>query len=395
MFNTPCTETIAHYTRGMATMFFIMQAVLVFPSRRRDRMTYLLFVTVLYLSVCYVKDAVFLFGEFAGQEYVDDMVSIIDSTCTPFVCAYFCEATSPGFATVRRVSVLWLLFAAFIPLYAVFHAPWVVTAVFGLSLVVSLLTVVLVLVNAVRYNRCLTDNYSYTKDIDVRWIVKSTVVYFLWFFAYCFCFSPSSGFGEVAFDFFSIVFWSTLVVFSRRHRVVKEMLPHAQDIGMVVAEAALVVSADVDSMANDNPGVSVPVAGKNKKRAVASDIDRRQETKDDWFAVRLQHCMTIDKLYLNPRLSLADLAAAVATNKSYLSEYINRSGKTFYDFVNEYRVAEACLLIDDMPNAERLPMSEVAARSGFNSISTFNRYFFKIKGATPTDFLRRKTKNAG
>lgn len=95
------------------------------------------------------------------------------------------------------------------------------------------------------------------------------------------------------------------------------------------------------------------------------------------------------KLYLNPLLSLNDLARAAGCNKTYVSTFINSQGKTFYDYVNEYRISEACRIMES--SDERLSMSDVATRSGFNSMSSFNRYFSKIKGATPTNYYHRLT----
>lgn len=74
------------------------------------------------------------------------------------------------------------------------------------------------------------------------------------------------------------------------------------------------------------------------------------------------------------------------SNKTYISSYINSQGKTFYDYVNEYRISEDCRMKDT--SEEHLSMTEVSMRSGFNSISSFNRYFLKIKGVTPTNYYR-------
>ena len=98
--------------------------------------------------------------------------------------------------------------------------------------------------------------------------------------------------------------------------------------------------------------------------------------------------METEKLYLNPHLSLNDLASAAGTNKTYISTFINSRGKTFYDYVNEYRIAEACRILDT--SSERLSMADVATRSGFNSMSTFNRYFLRIKGVSPSAYYRSR-----
>ncbi|MGM9692094.1 MAG: helix-turn-helix domain-containing protein, partial [Alloprevotella sp.] len=86
------------------------------------------------------------------------------------------------------------------------------------------------------------------------------------------------------------------------------------------------------------------------------------------------------KPYLNPKLSLSDLAQEMHINSTYLTTVLNRGiDKSFYDFVNEFRIMEACSIIDEHPK-----LSNVASRSGFCSLSTFKRSFLKVKGMLPS-----------
>lgn len=51
-------------------------------------------------------------------------------------------------------------------------------------------------------------------------------------------------------------------------------------------------------------------------------------------------------------------------------------------------VKKACEIIDEMSSENKLSMQEVAEISGFNSISTFNRAFFRKTGSTPGEYAR-------
>ncbi|MBT8184278.1 MAG: AraC family transcriptional regulator [Eudoraea sp.] len=62
-----------------------------------------------------------------------------------------------------------------------------------------------------------------------------------------------------------------------------------------------------------------------------------------------------------------------------------RTNKTFFQFLIELRIAHACSLLTSDTS---LPISEIAARSGFGSISNFNRKFKAIKGVTPSAYFR-------
>ncbi len=84
-------------------MFFIMQVASIYSLRKRDRMIYFLFIAISYITLCYIKDAGFLFTPWIESHFMEDLVSIIDMTCTPFVCAYFYEATSPGVIKGRHL----------------------------------------------------------------------------------------------------------------------------------------------------------------------------------------------------------------------------------------------------------------------------------------------------
>lgn len=63
-----------------------------------------------------------------------------------------------------------------------------------------------------------------------------------------------------------------------------------------------------------------------------------------------------------------------------------RTRKTFFDFLNELRISEACKLLLN----KDLSISEAAFEVGFNNISNFNRKFKSIIGLTPTEYSKRK-----
>ena len=103
--------------------------------------------------------------------------------------------------------------------------------------------------------------------------------------------------------------------------------------------------------------------------------------------------MDEDKLYLNPKLTLQDVSAAIGTNRTYLSDYLNKILKTtFYEYINALRIRRACELIDSMTQENKRSMLEISELSGFNSISTFNRSFAKMIGVTPSQYLAKKQK---
>lgn len=90
--------------------------------------------------------------------------------------------------------------------------------------------------------------------------------------------------------------------------------------------------------------------------------------------------------YLNPNLSIADVAKEVCTNRSYVAKAIKvYSGRNFCQFVNSYRVDYAVALSKKEPD---LKVCELSFRSGFNSPTAFSIAFKLIRGMPPGEWLR-------
>lgn len=108
----------------------------------------------------------------------------------------------------------------------------------------------------------------------------------------------------------------------------------------------------------------------------------------DQLYEQLTHLMTQKTFYKNNDLSLSDLATELDTHQNYLSQIINeKEGKSFYDYVNTFRVEEFKRLIG-LPAQQQFTLMATAYECGFNSKSSFNRYFKKITGQTPSQYVK-------
>jgi YesN/AraC family two-component response regulator len=106
--------------------------------------------------------------------------------------------------------------------------------------------------------------------------------------------------------------------------------------------------------------------------------------------IELIELMVRDKLFLNKDLTLVALAEQLQTNVSYLSLTLNqRFEKNFNDYINSYRVKEACSLMDNAPD-RKLTIEGIANLSGFNTRSTFYKAFSKELGVSPTEYQQSK-----
>lgn len=114
-----------------------------------------------------------------------------------------------------------------------------------------------------------------------------------------------------------------------------------------------------------------------------------EEKSIDLFS-RLEELMRDKALYKDKFLTKEKVAEALGTNRTYLSQVINKqTSLTFTQYINEFRINEAIKL---MNNAEgETPLKAIASDIGFNSMTTFYKAFENIVGMTPSQF-KNKTK---
>ena len=102
---------------------------------------------------------------------------------------------------------------------------------------------------------------------------------------------------------------------------------------------------------------------------------------------QLNQIMSGEKLYCESELSLSELATRLNTQPNYLSQVINeREGKNFYDYINSQRIEEFKRLAVS-PDNRKYTLLALAEQCGFNSKSSFNRYFKKVTGQSPSEFM--------
>jgi len=97
-----------------------------------------------------------------------------------------------------------------------------------------------------------------------------------------------------------------------------------------------------------------------------------------------------EKPYLNPELSLQELADKLEVKRHVLSNVINHiHHKNFYEFINHYRVEEVKLMLTN-PKNKHLKLISLAYDAGFNSKATFNRIFKQTTNMTPSQFILKQ-----
>lgn len=102
---------------------------------------------------------------------------------------------------------------------------------------------------------------------------------------------------------------------------------------------------------------------------------------------KVQSLMEKEAVYLNPELTIREMASKLDTSVSLISQVINTGfGKNFNQFVNDFRI-EAFKKAARDPANNRYNLLSIALDCGFNSKATFNRVFKNSTGLSPKDFL--------
>ena len=115
---------------------------------------------------------------------------------------------------------------------------------------------------------------------------------------------------------------------------------------------------------------------------------RRNEKEADFYRrlyERVIMVMEKEQLFLQPNLSLTELAQKAMTNRTHLSNAINTiSHRNFNVWLSEYRVNYFIELIHQKKDAQ---IDQLIREAGFSSRSSFYRQFKNIKGITPKQFM--------
>ena len=104
--------------------------------------------------------------------------------------------------------------------------------------------------------------------------------------------------------------------------------------------------------------------------------------------MKIEKLMQEDKIYKDSSISIEKAAASIGSNRTYLSQCINKNtGKSFRQYVNGYRIHEALTLLSDLEHD--MPVKAIAVDSGFCSFSTFAKLFKEEVGMSPSVYREK------
>ncbi len=204
------------------------------------------------------------------------------------------------------------------------------------------------------------DNYSYSNRINMNWL-RYTIL----------------GIGSV---------FITAAVVSVFREMLGFQFPFNADILFYSIIVSFVVYIGYSGIRQQNLFSNTVISEEElakteseyKKSGLKSDI--AIEKHDE-----LLELMKKEKPYLNPKLTLTELAQGLSVSSNHLSQIINQYEQVnFHDFVNKYRVDE---FIKRAQSNKEFSILAHALDSGFNSKSSFNSVFKKYKSVTPSQYI--------
>ena len=132
--------------------------------------------------------------------------------------------------------------------------------------------------------------------------------------------------------------------------------------------------------------ITEPEKNKYNSRYVNSTLSAQEK---QLLEERIQNIMNDTAAICKNEFSLHTLAEQVQSNYKNVSQVINEQfGMNFNQLLAQYRVREACRMIDNETAKNRLSLSGVAASVGYKSHASFVAAFKSVTGMLPSEYQK-------
>lgn len=349
-------------TYGMAIMFYSMMAWL-FWFRSRGRAKHMIAFIMLMIALQNVKDLAIIDTDNAYDPSLSAIATCVDIIAVPIYGFILVELCRPGWIKTRWMVMTEVPFVVMSMLYVLTQNHLFYMLLWVLSLAYGLWCIVWMIHDLPRYHRWLKNEYSYQENINLHWLRGVTLLFFIILCIWVVdCIYPSTLIDTI-YILSSLVGWMVVCYFiNRQELVIKEVI---DSLPTETAEPLAPAAADGETEESDNERIKA-------------------------FSEQLEKLFTVDKVYLEPRLRLVDLAQKLGTNRTYLSNFFNKERQTtFYEFVNGYRISHS----ENLLTTTDYTLDVVAELSGFNSLSTFRRAFSVKNNCSPQEYRSVNTSN--
>lgn len=383
-------------------MFHLVMACMFF-YRHCSRLK--IYVSVLMLTIVaqYVKDLIFIGNTYYSSRLEEQYASSIDLLTLPMYAIVLVEACRPLWMNWSRAFCFYIPFVVLMVAFWVYPVPLAYYAMHFAAILCAVFILLWALRELPRFERALKEEYSYAEYINLHWLRGVILLFFCLLMLWVYDSMASGVRYDNIFLFNSLVMWiAACFCFYRQSVVINAVKSYFVEPSEDNAETNLdaaendldkatahLEAAETDqntSHAHTQPeNVAETVAEPQPvaEQPVEPEPEELKLQQEAAFAERMYLLFEKEHVYLNPRLRLSELATLLGTNRTYLSQYFNQNCEsTFYDFVNDYRIHHAKLLLHSTDDT----LETIAMNSGFNSLSTFRRAFVQREGMSPIEF---------
>lgn len=367
-------EHILYLMYGMCIMFHLMMAW-IFCRRGLPLSKRLIGALMLLIAFQYIKDLPRVSYFYTDDCFRDRLSTCIDIVTVPLYVLVLVEFCRPGSVTLRRGFWTGLPFLISSLLYIVFVNSFFFYLLINMSVAYGTWCAVWTLHELPKYHRRLKEEYSYDEEINLHWLRGVMILFYVILAAWVYQALFKGYFSDIVYMTVSLVSWSVVCYFINRQDVVfREVVGSS---GSVATDSSDIEAQTTDSPEQQScPQPAVPASVSVESSPQASDVDEQ-------MVADIHKAFEEDKIYLNPKLRLSDLAARIGTNRTYMSQYFNHTcEQSFYEYVNNYRVRHSMVLLSDTDYTLEI----IAEMSGFNSLSTFRRAFILQNGCSPQQY---------
>lgn len=383
-------------------MFHLVMACMFF-YRHSSRLK--IYVSLLMLTIVaqYVKDLIFIGNTYYSSRLEEQYASSIDLLTLPMYAIVLVEACRPLWMNWSRAFCFYIPFVVLMVTFWVHPVPFAYYAMHFAAILCAVFIALWALRELPRFERALKEEYSYAEYINLHWLRGVILLFFCLLMLWVYDSIASGVRDDNIFLFNSLVMWiAACFCFYRQSVVINAVKSYFVEPSEDNAETNLdaaendldkatahleAAEADLNAPhAHTQPeSIAETVAEPQPvaEQPVEPEPEELKLQQEAAFAERMYLLFEKEHVYLNPRLRLSELAIVLGTNRTYLSQYFNQNCEsTFYDFVNDYRIHHAKLLLHSTDDT----LETIAMNSGFNSLSTFRRAFVQREGMSPIEF---------
>lgn len=383
-------------------MFHLVMACMFF-YRHCSRLK--IYVSLLMLTIVaqYVKDLIFIGNTYYSSRLEEQYASSIDLLTLPMYAIVLVEACRPLWINWSRAFCFYIPFVVLMVAFWVHPVPLAYHAMHFAAILCAVFILLWALRELPRFERALKEEYSYAEYINLHWLRGVILLFFCLLMLWVYDSMASGVRYDNIFLFNSLVMWiAACFCFYRQSVVINAVKSYFVEPSEDNAETNLdAAENDLDkAMAHleaaeadlnaphahtqpENVAETVVEPQPVAEQPVEPEPEELKLQQEAAFAERMYLLFEKEHVYLNPRLRLSELAMVLGTNRTYLSQYFNQNCEsTFYDFVNDYRIHHAKLLLHSTDDT----LETIAMNSGFNSLSTFRRAFVQREGMSPIEF---------